>query len=438
MAGQGDVARSKDDTRFYATGASITALTTDLSQYADNVTAGTSSVWEADGARWSEATPPLAIEVVCTANSTDAGYLYTHESASAGLRISVAAGPIVAFRLYNAGLATLSVTVSGVAGAREDLVIGWSMEANPFTTGASDAYRSRLSAWNTTDGTYFQATVTHAVPADATGRAVWGASDSLGTNAYTGAITAVRWSVGRFHPAAEVREDFIATSSTPTLAFATRREVPVPTRASGAGDDGRFAGPIYMAAAASLRLADIRQASALLAEDYRDAPTQDTSPPAVRQWLDPDGSTLWFLGQHLEHRAVPRTCNRLHVRVHVQAWRVDASGPDDVVLRVYSMSRPVGPGMVNGPHASPWVRFYQEVTINSADGSGTTGGNWYDLDPLRIARDPTHDGTWLAIAVMVVDANGGGIADQRWRVRAWSVEPGVIDSAGELPLGGLA
>lgn len=437
MAGQGDVARAKDDTRFYATGASITALTTDLSQYADNVTAGTSCVHESDAARWSEAAPPLCIEMLFTANSTDTGYLYTHESTTAGLRIQVAAGPIVQIYVNN-GIVTSSVTLTGIAGTREDLLVQWSMAPNVYTTGSGNAYRSRLSVWNITDGTYFQSTVTHAVPVDATGSAIFGARSTAGGSAYTGVITAARWSVGRHHPSTEAREDFIATSSTPTLAFATRREVPVPTRASGAGDDGRFAGPIYMAAAASLRLADIRQASAMVAEDYRDTPTQDTTPPVVRQWLDPDGSTLWFLGQHLEHRAVPRTCNRLHVRVHVQAWRVDASGPDDVVLRVYSMSRPPGPGMVNGPPAAPWVRFYQEVTINSADGSGTTGGAWYDLDPLRIARDPTHDGTWLAIAVHVVDANGGGIADQRWRVRAWSVEPGVIDSAGELPLGGLA
>jgi len=266
MAGQGDVARAKDDTRFYATGASITALTTDLSQYADNVTAGTSSVWEADSARWSESTPPLAIEVVCTANSTDAGYLYTHESAAAGLRISVAAGPIVSFRLNNAGLATLSVTVSGVAGTREDLVIGWSMEANPFTTGASDAYRSRLSAWNVTDGTYFQATVTHAVPADATGRAVWGASDSTGANAYTGVITAVRWSIGRYHPAAEVREDFIATTSAPE-----------PVRVACARNAPTIAGDI----AALPDSAAARAAAPSIDAAMEPAPTSDAAIPAA-------------------------------------------------------------------------------------------------------------------------------------------------------------
>jgi hypothetical protein len=152
MAGQGDVANAKDDTRFLAVGASITALTTDLSQYADNLTAGTGCVHENDAARWSEAAPPLTVEMLFTANSTDTGYLYTHESAAAGLRLSVAAGPIIEIRVNN-GLATASLTLTGIAGSRESLLVRWSIEPNVFTTGAANAYRSNLSVWNITDGT---------------------------------------------------------------------------------------------------------------------------------------------------------------------------------------------------------------------------------------------------------------------------------------------
>jgi hypothetical protein len=198
-----------------------------------------------------------------------------------------------------------------------------------------------------------------------------------------------------------------------------------------------FAGPVYMAVSAALRQQDIRQASALVGECYIDDPAQDTTPPAVRQLVDPNGSTLWFLGQYFERRPVPRTCNRLHVRVHIQAYRVDASPPDDIRVRVYSSNRPHGTGTVNGALAG-LVSFYQEITVNSADGNGTTGGAWYTFDPLRIARTTGQEGTWLALAFIVEDDGGGGIADQRWRVRAWHVEPGVIDSGGELPLGGLA
>jgi hypothetical protein len=434
---QGDEPNAKDDTRFYAVGASITALTTDLSHQADNLTAGTSSVWELDSARWSESTLPWCVEAVITCTNSDGGYIYTHESASAGLRIQIHAGPSIRAHINNGGIAAMTIAPAGVGAGAETLVVSWSCEANPLTTGAGNAARSTLRCWNVTDGTYTMATTTHVVPTDATGRAIWGAADATGTTAFTGGITEIRWSVGRHHPACESREDFDALTAAPTLVFSPRREIPVPTRASGVGDDGMFAGPVYMAVSAALRQQDIRQASALVGECYIDDPAQDTTPPAVRQLVDPNGSTLWFLGQYFERRPVPRTCNRLHVRVHIQAYRVDASPPDDIRVRVYSSNRPHGTGTVNGALAG-LVSFYQEITVNSADGNGTTGGAWYTFDPLRIARTTGQEGTWLALAFIVEDDGGGGIADQRWRVRAWHVEPGVIDSGGELPLGGLA
>jgi hypothetical protein len=175
-----------------------------------------------------------------------------------------------------------------------------------------------------------------------------------------------------------------------------------------------------------------------VAECYRDTPDQDDSPPAVRELAVPDAATYWFLGQYFEHRTIPRTCNRLHVRVQVQSWRVDAAMPDNVVIRVYVMNRPPGPGLVNAPGVHPWVRFYGELTVNANDGDADIGGAWYEFDPMRVARDSTHDGAWVGLAFLVDNDGGGGLADQRWRIRAWTIEPGVIDSAGELPLGGLA
>lgn len=432
---QGDVSNAKDDTRLLATGAAIINCTTDLSHQADNLTAGAGWVSEADSARWDEATLPLAVDVVCTANSTDTGYLYSHENALAGLRVSIAAGPVVEVRV-NAVLVA-SVAVTGIAGSREGLVISWSMEANPFTTGAADAVRSEVHVFNTTDGTHFQAAATHEVPVNSSGAAVWGARTTAGGNVYSGVMTTIRWSVGRFHPAAESREDFVGLTAAPSLAFGERREVPVPTRDSGVGAHGYFAGPIYQAAAAALGQVDIRQASPAVSELYRDVVSHDNTPSTVRSWPSPDGDGFTFFGMFLVRHPVPKTCNRLQVRVHLQCYRVDVALPDDVLVRCYSMKRPPGPGIANKAGQVAWTRFYQEVTVNSVDGSGTTGGDVYTFDPLWIARDRTTNFTWLALAFLVEDANGGGIADQRWRVRSWMVEPGAIDSAGELPLGGL-
>lgn len=434
---QGDEPNAKDDTRLYATGASITNCTTDLSQYASDLTAGTGCVYAADSARWSEATLPWAVELVCTANSTDTGYMYYHASTSAGLRLEMTAGPVLEARVNGAVSATLSVTVSGVGGTREDLVVAWTMEANVFTTGASDAAISWLRCWNTTDSTYFETWATHAVPVDATGQAIWGARTTAGSGAYTGVITEIRWSVGRTHPPAEVREDLIATTSAPTLAFQPRREIPVPTKASGAGDDGMFVGPVLMAASAGLRQLDIRQAGAVLSELYRDASTLNESPAAIRSLADPDGSAFTFYGQFLHHRPIPRTCNRLLVRVHIQSWRTDMASPDTVNIRCYSMRRPPGPGPAN-KLPEPWTRFYVEEAVTAEHGSGTTGGVWVTFDPLMIARDRSQQGSWFCLAFSVTEDLGMDTSAQAWRIRAWTIEPGVIDSAGEIPLGGLA
>lgn len=434
MAGQGDVANAKDDTRFLGVdyGAGLTDLAADLSQYADSLTVGTSCIHEASGTRW-DPTPPLAIELDVLLDSTDDGFLFVREGTLSGLRLTVAVGGVISARVNGSVIA--SVTVPSLGPSR--VVIGWSMEPNVFTTGASNAIRSELRAWNVDSEEFVQAVATHATPATAAVSAIWLARTTTGSSAFTGAAYQLRWSVGRFHPAAETREDLIEQTAEPTLTLATRREVPVPTRASGAGDDGHFAGPIYKAVAAGLGQADLRQAGYIVAEQYTLPETLSESFPAVRSVEAPGAPEFTMLGQFFVHRPIPLPCNRLKVRVQIQAWRVDAADPDYIHVRCYSLSRPpLGLASTIGPEP-PLVRYYREVTVESADGSGTTGGHWYTFDLIEVARDESGLGTWLGLAFYVEDQGGGGTADQRWRVRAWTVEPGVEDAAGSFPIGGF-
>ena len=437
MAGQGDVANAKDDTRYLGVdnGSGLADLAADLSQLADDLTVGTSCVHEASGSRWNP-TPPLAIELAVLLDLTDTGYLFVREGVGSGLRLSVAAGGIIEARVNGTLIASVSVPSLGPS----EVVIGWSMEPNVFTTSAANAIRSELRAWNVDSEEFVQTVATHATPATPATSAIWLARTTAGASAFTGSASQLRWSVGRFHPAAETREDFIEETLEPTLALATRREVPVPTRASGAGDDGHFAGPIYKAVAAGLGQADLRQAGFIVAEHYRSPETLSESFPAVRSVAALGAPEFTMLGQYFVHRPVPLPCNRLKVRVHIQAWRIDSADPDYIFIRCYSMSRPPL-GLANnlglGPQP-PLVRYSREVVVESADGSGTTGGHWYTFDLLEIARDGTGLGTWLGLAFYVEDQGGGGTADQRWRVRAWTVEPGIEDTAGTLPLGGLS
>lgn len=431
---QGDESNAKDDTRFLsrdpATGG--TGLEVDLSHQADNLSVGTSSVYEASGARWDFTTLPWAVDVALVMNDTSAGYLYSRETGGLGIRLQATAGDIEA--LVDG---VVVATVTPVDAANEDeQVITWSMEANPLTTGASDAARSELRCYNRSSGGYVQHVVTHAMPSAAAATAIWGARTTAGADAFDGQLLELRWSVGRFHPASETREDFVALTAPPTLVFESRREVPVPTRDSDVGAHGQFAGPVYQAVAAALHQTDLRQAGAIVAELYRSPATLDNSPLTVRRLDDPDGDGFILHGSFLVHRPVPRPANRLQVRVHVQAWRVDAELPSPITIRCYSMARtPLGLAGNAGPLPA-WTRFYQEVEVEANDGSGTTGGAWYTFDPLRIARDGTGDGTYLALAWSV--GGDAELADnQRFRIRAWTVEPGIVDTAGDLPLGGI-
>ncbi len=82
------------------------------------------------------------------------------------------------------------------------------------------------------------------------------------------------------------------------------------------------------------------------------------------------------------------------------------------------------------------MRFFKSVTRTVNDGSGTTGGDWHTFDLLQIARDEAGDGTWVALAFDITNAGGGGTNRQRFRIRAWTGEPGIEEVPGGLPLAG--
>lgn len=435
---QGDEPNAKDDTRFYGTdrGSGWSDLAEDVSHQATNLTVGTNCIYQSSAsARW-DVSAPAAWELDIDANDTDAGYLFTYEDSGNGVRLEMSSGGVI--DAYVDGASVAQVTIPDIDAGGDNVIVSWSMEANPLTTGASDAVRSELRVYNVDDSSYAQAVAEHAEVSSATATAIWGASATGGTNAYTGTVNEVRFSAGRFHPASEMYQDFVSTTSAPTLVLASRREVPVPTRASGVGAHDQLAGPVYQSVGAGLLQADLRQAGHILSELYVDPPDLSNSYPANRELADPDGDGFTMLGQYLRLRPVPRTCNRLKVRVHLQCWRTDANAPDEVYVRVYTMNRPPT-GLVNiPPPQPPWLRFYGEQTRENNDGSGTTGGAYLTFDEIEVVRTPGGGGTWLALAFDVRDAGGvGPTSAQRWRVRSWSVEPGIEEVAGEFPIGGF-
>lgn len=432
---QGDVANAKDDTRFYGEdgGSGLSDLATDLSHQADDVSVGTNSIYESGAqSRWN-VTGTACWELDVDMDNADTGYLYSYETAGSGVRLELASGGVVSARVDSTEIT--NITVPDLGPLDDRVVISWSVEPNPLTTGASDALRSELRAWNVDHSSYVQSVVTHAAPTSISTTAIWLARTTGGSAAFSGSTTRVRFSAGRFHPASEAREDLVATTTAPSLTLETRKEVPVPTRASGIAAHDYFAGPIYMAVGAGLDQQDLRQAGFVLNEQSRDAPDLDETFTTTRSISVPDAAGYTMLGQYLAYRPIPKTCNRLKVRVHVQAWRDGGAGDDDnIVIRIYSMNRPPD-GLANANLEPAWDRRFQAITVNADHGSGTTGGAWFTFSLLRVVRADNGFGTWLGLAFDVQDAGGAGsTADQRWRVRAWTVEPGLELVDGDLPL----
>ena len=429
---QGDEPNAKDDTRFYST--SSAGLEVDLSHLADDISVGTNSFFESGAqARW-DVGARAAWELDVDMNDTDTGFLFTYEAGGSGVRLELLTGGVVEARVDGSLVAT--VTIPDIDAGGDNVIISWSLDLNPYTTGASNVVHSELRVFNVDDSSFDQDIVLHAQPGSTAATAIWLARTSGGSAAFTGTANELRFSAGRFHPVAEAREDFVANTSAPTLTLETRREVPVPTRDSGIAAHDNFTGPIYMSVAAGLEQADLRQAGHIWSERFRDQPDLDETIETNRALADPDGDGFTFTGQYLVHRPLSLSVNRLRVRVHVQSFRVDASPPDNVLVRVYSMNRPPS-GLASdlGPEPS-LVFFFEELTVLSADGSGNTGGAWYTFDLLSIARDSQAAGTWIALAFDVTDDGGGGTDDQRWRIRAWTGEPGIEEVPGGLPLAG--
>jgi hypothetical protein len=433
---QGDIPNSKGDTRFSSVdgGAGLADLALDLSQLADDIVVGVSSVYEgAAQARW-DVGAPAAWELDIDATDTDAGYLFTYEAGGSGVRLQLAAAGVI--DAYVDGVSIAQVTVASIDAGGDRVIISWSMESNPYTTGAGDAVRSELRALNLDDGTHYQVTSTHAGPSSVAATAVWLASTSAGANAFTGTANALRFSAERFHPTAEAREDFDALTPAPTLVLEERVESPVPSRVSAAGDDDQFTGPVYMAAAAGIVPTDVLQAGRDWAVRYRFAVDHSEVPSAPRSLAVPGDGAFTFLGQYAVLRVMPRPVNRLVVRVQVQSWRTDAMPPDNVVLRAYLMNRPpTGLVDVQGPQPQ-WVRFWAELTVLVEDGDGPTGGAWYEFEPIGIARDDGNDAVWCVLAYDITDDGGGGTNRQMFRVWDWTGEAGVEIVVGGLPLAG--
>jgi hypothetical protein len=420
---QGYDANAKDDTLYYAldNGAGLADLALDRSQYGDDMAVSGSRTTEAAPASRFSVANSFAYEFEVDANNADTGRFFEIDCAAAASEpsLQIIAGGIIRIILHNVILST-TLTLPGVSGSDQRFVIAWATEPNPLTTGAADAMRCELRAWNKTTGAYAQAILTTAERAAQTGTvSVW--SGNGGANVFGGTPHAVRMSAGRFKPATETHEDFVAQTSSPTLELATRCEFPIVEPGSVLGEAGRLVGPVHFMAAHAVKQNAFRAFSPIVNEAYLNrleiTASTFTEVPTQHRLAEPDAAYTLF-SPFLFYRPIPPAATHLRVRVFVKQWNL--GGP--MRVRCYAFNRPpLGAAVVD--MADALVAPFCEATASSTDhGSGGTDGEWLDLGLVAPARN--SDGcTWLAFGFDTQGNPGTTV----FEVGAIVVEPGVVE-----------
>jgi hypothetical protein len=434
MATQGSQANAKDSTLYYAerAGGAFSVLATDLSQYADNQTAGASWTTEASPASRFNVTDYWCVEVEVDCDNTDTGrfvqYGTTASSSTIALRYGNTAGVVDAI-MSSGGVGTVvgQLTLPDVSGSDQRFVIAWAVEPNPLTTGAADAMRSELRAWNITAGTYAQSVFTHFARTAGTSDFVWWALSSAGSSAFTGTPHMCRFSSGRFITATETAEDFVATTSAPTITGQTRLEFPIVEPGNALADPGEFVGPAVAMAAASVASMDLRTLSPLVDENFLERPdlARTTFAGMPEHWTRSAPLANYVLLGDTFMRPISPRVDRIKVRVNLQQWRVGAGDDNRIHLRVWSMNRPpqpVGPSVVD--HDAALVAYSTaDAYLETDHGSGAAAGEWLDLGLCQVARNSAGR-TWIVLGAWLEDVSAEGLTDDnRIRIHAMTVDP---------------
>jgi len=301
-----------------------------------------------------------------------------------------------------------------VSGTTNRVAIGFAATPHRDTTGASDAIRIYAYVQNYDTGAYRIFTIETATIATITRVDFF---DSAAPAFTGGTCVAVRFSHA-FHTPTELREDFDARTPAAARTSETRAELLTPEKTNFMGDDGQFAGPVQSIVAAGIRQQDLRLAGPVINEAYEltsHSYTAASTPPfaPAKLWrLAPGVTTRWIGIQYLVWRPVPRPCNAVRVRVHLD---ID----DDTItgsVACYSMSeRPLSLRLGGGKVGTGGLFVHEVASTSLTMVPGTTEA-WFDLGDLEIARDRNGLGSYFALGfVSTIDVGIG--------VLAWTADP---------------
>ena len=416
---QGFYPNAVQDTLYLGVSAngSYSELDTDRSQESTTLSVGTDSVYEAaaDASNRFNRTAPWSIEFRLEVGSVDVGYLFRYGDASVHVDLWFTANSIN-YEVKTSGT-TYTVGKSLQLGFADVIVIALAAVPNPDTTGAADAVIYYLSVMNITQGTWISHYGIDGDTESQVSTAVFGAQDSSGTSAFDGKILAARWSEA-FKSPTHSRDAFFAKFPIVATTARTRREVPIPDKASTIGNDGQFA-HLYSAVSGAVAQHQMRSVGFLwssatagivtLASSYQSA----NDPPFsdVEHYVKAPGQAVSYLSsQTLIWAPVPEVVSHVRVRVRVQLQSLAAPGPETgaITLKLYSMSRP--PLSAVAPF--DWDVADTTITIGYF---GTPIEYLVDFGDLRIVRDG-EGGSWFAIGVNGTDD------DVEYRILSWTGE----------------
>lgn len=432
---QGYDAQAKQSTRFLGRGSSVITCGTDASQRLTNLSAGADHLLEASpaSARF-DFSHPRTIGCYILINSTDTGTLFRHGAASP-TRLDFNAAQNLRAVVNNSVVGTLTLT--GLDGTRDDVVVAWTSRANPDTTGAGDAVESTLHAWNVTNGTYERLTFTHAISTTKTQTAYFGAADNVGTSVFSGTVESI-WFENRMQTAAEIANDWVSARTPPTTVLDIVHQGHPP--AADLFDAANYHhGPAALwAADATRRL--VRRCLSPLVNDPMNV--QPTWTDALLVADDPfimsvPGAPEWRM--HLawiDVVPVPDTCNALWVRVHLRSWTTAGSAVP-IGVRVYSWNRIPGaaldPEDVGPPDAL--LPYFVGATVTRDDDASSGEYTVLGLLPISRGRVGKMRGKTAIAMALNVDpaAASANDANARIMVRGVHVVPVYSAIDGGLP-----
>jgi hypothetical protein len=416
---QGYESNAKDHTLYYGLGTTIAQLATDLSQYGDNQSTGATWHWEpsATAARFDVQQWSMEVDCEVTTASTGRAFGYGSGGGGMGLRFGNVAGAV---DIIVAGATRGNLPLPGISGSAQRFVIGWIAEPNPLTTGAADAIRSTLYAWNIATGAYSQAVHFHVVRSSSVTDFTWWSSSSGGANTFTGNKFACRFNGSRRHTVTETHEDFVDATASPTLELDDACEFPIVDPACALEGAGELAGPVLFMAAQAARQNAFRLWGPIVNETYlnRLEVTASTFAEVPTQYRRAAPDSAWTLFEPwMFYRPVPPAATHLRVRVFLKQWNLGGR----MRLRMYAMNRPpVAANVVDQADAlrAPFCGADPTATDH---GSGGTDGEWVDLG--LVAPAVNTDGcTWLVLALDTLGNPGTTV----FEIGAIVVEPGVL------------